>query len=499
MHAVDVLGRGLDPHQDDPLALGSERLGVVGREHDLAGGGARRGRKAGGDHLALGVGIDGRMQELVERGRVDARHRFLAGDEPFVRQLDRDLQRRLGGALARARLQHPQLALLDREFEVLHVAVVLLERAVDAGEFLEGRRYRLFHRRLVGASLRPRGLGDLLRRADTGDHVLALGVDQKLAVKFLLAGRRIAREGDAGGGGLAHISEHHGLDVDRGAPAFRNVVEPAIGDGALVHPGAEHGTYCSPQLFVRVLRERLAVLLLEPLLVAAAELDPIVGLEIGVEHVAIAVLVVVEQLLEVVMAEAEHHVGIHGDEAAIGVIGEALVAGFLGERLDGRVVEAEIEHRVHHAGHRRARAGTHRDQQRVHPIAEVLAGDARDMREPGLDLPLEVLRIGISIGVVVSADLGGDGEARRHRQAEIGHLGEAGALAAEQIAHLGAAFGLAVAEAVDPFGFGCRLRTGGLARRGFARGRALARGRSSGGLLLRLRTGRRRFDHGTTI
>ena len=189
---------------------------------------------------------------------------------------------------------------------------------------LNAGRHRRFHRRLVGAGLLARGLGDLLRRANAGDHVLALGIDQKLAVEPLVAGRRIAREGDAGRRGLAHVAEHHGLDIDRGAPAFRDVVQAPIGDGALVHPGAEHRGYRAPQLLVRVLRERLAVLLLEPLLVAPHERDPVVGRKIGVERVAVAVLVVVEDFLEVVVAEAEHHVGIHRDEAAIGIVGEAL-------------------------------------------------------------------------------------------------------------------------------------------------------------------------------
>ena len=193
---------------------------------------------------------------------------------PLVRELDRDPERRLGGALARARLQHPQLALLDREFEVLHVAVVALEHAVDARQLLERLRHRRFHRRLVGAGLLARGLGDLLRRADAGDHVLALGIDQELAVEPLLAGRGIAREGDAGRRGLAHIAEHHGLHIDRGAPALRDVVQAPIGDGALVHPGAEHGADRAPQLLVRILRERRAVLLLEPLLVAAEPARP---------------------------------------------------------------------------------------------------------------------------------------------------------------------------------------------------------------------------------
>ena len=139
---------------------------------------------------------------------------------------------------------------------------------------LNAVRQRPFHRRLVGARLLARGLGDLLRRADAGDHVLALRVDQELAVELLLAGRWIAREGDAGRRRLAHVAEHHGLHVDRGAPALRDVVQAPIGDGALVHPGAEHGADCAPELLVRVLRERRAVLLLEPLLVAARPARP---------------------------------------------------------------------------------------------------------------------------------------------------------------------------------------------------------------------------------
>ena len=50
--------------------------------------------------------------------------------------------------------------------------------------------------------------------------------------------------------------------------------------------------------------------------------------------------------------------------------------------------------------------------------------------------------------VVDGADVGRDGEARRHRQAGVGHLGEAGALAAEQVLHGAVAVGLAVAEEV---------------------------------------------------
>ena len=47
---------------------------------------------------------------------------------PFVRHVDGDLERRLRGALAGAGLQHVELALLHRELDVLHVAVMLFER-----------------------------------------------------------------------------------------------------------------------------------------------------------------------------------------------------------------------------------------------------------------------------------------------------------------------------------------------------------------------------------
>ena len=465
VHAVDVLRRGLDAHQNDLAALAFEQLRLFRGEHDLAARRAGRSRQAGGEDLALGFGIDGRMQQLLQRRRIDAGHRFLFCYQFLLRQFDGDAQRGLPGALAIARLQHPQLALLDGEFEILHVAVMLFELGVDAKQFSESLRQRRLHRRLVGRGFLARGLGDLLRRADAGDHVLALGVDQKLAVEFFLAGRGIAREGDAGGRGLAHISEHHGLHVDRGAPAFRNAVQAAIGDGALIHPRAEHRAYGAPQLRVRVLRERLAGFFLDTLLVARDDLGPVLGVEIGVERVAVAVLMVVEDFLEVMMADAEHDVGIHGDEAAVAVLGETPVAGLFRERIYRDVVEAEIEHGVHHAGHRGARARAHRNQQGIFGVAEFFPGDAADFLERGLDLRLQALRIGFAVLVEIGADVGGDGKAGRHRQAEVRHFGKPRAFAAEEVAHAGAGFRFAAAEGIDPLALRRCLRRCGFTHR----------------------------------
>ena len=237
VHAVNVFRAGLDADQDDGAAVGLQLGGFIRRKHDLAGRRTGRRRQAGRDHVALGLGIDGRVQQLIQRSRIDPHHRVLLRDQALIGEFDRDAQRGLGRALAAAGLQHPQLALLDRELHVLHVAVVLLEHRVDARQLLERVRHRAFHRCLVGAGFLARFLGDVLRRADARHHVLALRVDQEFAVELALAGRGIAREGDAGRRRLAHVAEHHRLHVDGGAPGFRNVVQLAIGHRARVHPG----------------------------------------------------------------------------------------------------------------------------------------------------------------------------------------------------------------------------------------------------------------------
>jgi len=290
----------------------------------------------------------------------------------------------------------------------------------------------------------------VLRRADAGDHVLALGIDQILAVKDVLAGRRIAGEGDAGGAIVAHVAEDHRLHVDRGAPIRRQAVQAPVGDRPRVHPRAEDGADGRPQLIVGVLRKRLAGDFDDPVLVAGDDGAPIAGVEFGIQLVALVLFVQLEDLFQVMVLDAEHHVAEHLDEAPVAVVGEARVAG-LPRQADHRVVvEPQVEHRIHHPRHRGAGAGAHRDQQRIAGIAKAGANPLLDPAQGGRDFFLQIGGIGPSVGEIGVADLGGDGEAGRHRQTQGRHLGQIGALAAEQIAHLGAAVRLAAAELVDP-------------------------------------------------
>ena len=191
-------------------------------------------------------------------------------------------------------------------------------------------------------------------------------------------------------------------------------------------------------------------MLLDDGLVARNQRLPVVGRHVGVEGIAAPILVGVERLLEMMMLDSEHHVRIHGDEAAIAVIGEPLIARALGKRLDGDVVEPEIEHGVHHAGHRRAGAGAHGDQERILRIAEGAAGKAADLIERPVDLRFQLRRIGLAVIVIIGAELGGDREPGRNRQPEIGHFREVGPLAAEQVLQPRIALRLAVTESIHP-------------------------------------------------
>ena len=101
---------------------------------------ARRGGHAGGEHVVLGLRVEGRVQQRVERLGIDRRQRLRLVEQPLVHRVDREAHGGLRRALGVARLQHVQLALLDRELGVLHVAVVALELAQDLHELRRGRR-----------------------------------------------------------------------------------------------------------------------------------------------------------------------------------------------------------------------------------------------------------------------------------------------------------------------------------------------------------------------
>ena len=221
---------------------------------------------------------------------------------------------------------------------------------------------------------------------------------------------------------LAHIAEHHRLHIDRGAPIGGDGVQPAIGDRPLIHPGREHSADRAPQLIARLLREWLTGRLGDLGLIVDDNRAPIRRGQVGVERVALAVLIMFENVLELVIVDVERNVRIHLDKAAIAVIGEALVARRLGQRLDRSVVKPEVEDGVHHARHGGTRPRAHRDQQRIGRIAEDAPRLTFYLRNGRVDLCREIRGISLSVGVEVGTYFRRNREARGDRQTKRGHF-----------------------------------------------------------------------------
>ena len=127
------------------------------------------------------------MKQLIESHRIDAQNGCLLVDQPLAHHIHRHLERRPGSTLAGAGLEHPQLALLHREFDVLHVAIMAFEQVESLRQFGESLRHGLFHARRFRPGILARLPGQILRRADAGDDVLPLRVHKPLAVERLLS------------------------------------------------------------------------------------------------------------------------------------------------------------------------------------------------------------------------------------------------------------------------------------------------------------------------
>src|SRR3989338_7078830 len=94
--------------------------------------------------------------------------------------------------------------------------------------------------------------------ANSGHHILALGIDKIFSVKLIFSVTGIAGKGYSGSRGLSHISENHALDIHRGAPFIRNTLYPAVADRALAVPGGKHRSNPAPELLIRLIGEFLA-------------------------------------------------------------------------------------------------------------------------------------------------------------------------------------------------------------------------------------------------
>ena len=324
------------------------------------------------------------------------------------------------GPLAHPRLQQPQLAALDGELDVAQVAVVRLEPSHRVPQ-------RVVRDRVQHLQLRQRqGV------ADPRDDVLALRVRQVVAVDAGLPRRRVAREADARPRRLAEVAEHHAHHVHRGAQVVRDALAAPVQPRAVGVPRVEDRLDRHVELLARVLRELAAGLLDDDLLERLHEHAQVLRGQVDVGRGAHRGLALVQRRREQVPVDPEHGLAEHLDEPPVGVPGEPLVAGELGQPLHGRVVEPDVQDRLHHPGHRELRPGADRDQQRLVEVPEPPADRVLDLPDRERHLDPQLGR-DVPVAHVRPARLGGDREPRRHRQVEVRHLREVGALAAQQV------------------------------------------------------------------
>ena len=234
------------------------------------------------------------------------------------------------------------------------------------------------------------------RRADARDDVFPLRVGKELAVEPLLARRRVAGERDARRRGLAAVAEDHRLDVDGGPPVVGDVVQACdTSSRALVVPRAEDRADRAPELLAAGPREsRLPVLRADDLLVRRDDLREVLRRQLGVRRDAARLALLRQRLLELVLAGLRRTTSPYiWRNRRRQSQREPLARDRGGEPLDGLRVQAEVQDRVHHPGHRGARAGAHGDEQRVGRVAEPPARSAcSSLRERLRDLAFNAVQ-----------------------------------------------------------------------------------------------------------
>ncbi len=222
--AVEVLGRGFVAHQHDCLTACRSLRGDVRIEDGDAARRAWTGRQPATERCRAHTRIDDGVQQLIDLVGRDAAHGFGRVDQPLRDHVACDADGGRCGAFAGPRLQEIESTALDGELEILHVAEMPLESLLRRLELLVRPRESNGHVR------------DRKRGAKARDDILALGVDEELAVEHTLTRRRIAREGDACPGVVPEVAEYHGNDTDRRAQRVGNAMDAAVIDSLSKRP-----------------------------------------------------------------------------------------------------------------------------------------------------------------------------------------------------------------------------------------------------------------------
>ena len=200
VHTLDILGGSLLTDQDDTAACSVCGNSVVSVEIDTACSCAGGCRKSFADLLAVleSGSVEYGVQQLIEGLGFDSADCFLGGDHAFINEIAGDLDSSVRGALAVSGLQEEELAFLDGELHVLHIAIVLGELHVLHIAIVLLELVSDGDKLLVALGKILLQLGDLGGSADTCNDVFTLSIDQVLAEDTLCACSGVTCERNAG-------------------------------------------------------------------------------------------------------------------------------------------------------------------------------------------------------------------------------------------------------------------------------------------------------------
>ena len=177
---------------------------------------------------------------------------------------------------------------------------------------------------------------------------------------------------------------------------------------------------------------------------------PVIGFQISITRQRLLQLVIIQHFFEKILRHAHNNIAIHLNKAAIAVPRKARITGMGGQRGYSFIVQAKVQHRVHHAGHRGARARAHRHKQRRIRIAK---GDAQRrahlLQRRAYFGAQRVGQLPVML-IEIMADIRRQGKSRRHWQTKAAHFSEICPLTAEQFRHASITFGRAVSELINP-------------------------------------------------
>ena len=211
-------------------------------------------------------------------------------------------------------------------------------------------------------------------------------IGQEFTIQRFLAGRRVAGKRHAGAAIIAHVAEHHRLYIHGGAQIMRNTVQVAVHDRSLIVPGTEYRFHRHEQLLHWILREGSARTVNHQFFISGDQLAKRLSRQFLVKLHALLFFAFGQQFFKIMLVDFEHYIAEHLNETAISVKSEAAVGCSRCHPFDRDIVQTKIQNRIHHAWHRKNRAGPNRQQQWIGRIAEFFIGFLFNRRQAGFHL-----------------------------------------------------------------------------------------------------------------